>query len=182
MKNLSFWFSEYCKYFTKYLIINTKPAPSHWRFSHALLHSTIGKLLPKQSLVDQSPRGNEGWENIIPSLMQSSPLAGLITIQATYEEKPFIYFNQLLTSQLKSISNCFWVSIQQIASAHFRNNMTIKYFVFIQSMHLHCFLCASHFPGRLPGRNLQTQLAWEYPARTTSPKAFLNQTKRMNEK
>lgn len=60
------------------------------------------------------------WENVIQSPLQSSHLAGLIAIHAAYEKKPFIYFSQLLPSQLKGIPSCFWVLIQQIISAHFR--------------------------------------------------------------
>lgn len=118
------------------------PTPSLWRLSHALLCPVIGKLLPKQTSVDQSPQWNEGWENVIQTLLQRSHLEGLIAIHATYEKKPFIYFSQLLTSQLKGIPNCFWVLIQQIISAHFRKYVTMKYFGFIQNAHPHC--CVPH--------------------------------------
>jgi len=75
-------------------------------------------------------------------------LAGLIAIHATYEKKPFIYFSHLLASQLKGILNCFGVLIQQIISAQFRKDVTMKYFGFIQNARLPCLLCALYLLGR----------------------------------
>lgn len=86
----------------------------------------------------------------------------LIAIHAAYEKKPIIYFSQLLTSQLKSIPNCFWILIQQIISARFRKDVTMKYFGLIQDAHSHCLLCAAHQHGRWPDRNFQRYLCRDY--------------------
>lgn len=82
----------------------------------------------KKTLADQSSQWNEGSENVIQTPLQRSHLIGLIAILAAYEKKPVIYFSQFLTSQLKSIPNCFWVLIQQIISARFREDVIMKYF------------------------------------------------------
>lgn len=131
-------------------------------------HNGQAPAKKKKTLADQSSQWNEGSANVIQTLLQCSHLIGLIAIHAAYERKPVIYFSQLLTSQLKSIPNYVWILIQQIISARFRKDVTMKYFGLIKDAHSHCLLCASDQHGRWPGRNFQRYLSRDYIFRSIS--------------